>query len=122
MKIRPGPLCALLCLLSTAHADVVTMKDGRVLEGEILGGGNGTVMLDTMVSPTIRTTLRLDRAQIDDIERKPLEAGFFDPPPPAARVSKAKDFDPRAKLYIEVPIIGRLGTDVFADGVLAAIR
>jgi hypothetical protein len=112
----------LVCHCADAGADVVTMTDGRVLEGEIVAEQGTTVVLDAKVAPTIRATINLPRAEIKSIERQPLPPGFFDPPPPAARVSKTDDFAPGASLYLEVPIIGRFGTDVHADGVLAAIR
>jgi hypothetical protein len=80
------------------------------------------VTIDTKLTPTIRTTVRLDRSEVESIERKPLPQGFFDPPPPAARVSDPKAHSAGDTLYLEVPIEGVFGKDVFADGVNAALR
>jgi len=104
------------------RADVVEMTDGRRLEGEILGEDVEAVTIDTKLTPTIRTTLRLDRSEVESIERKPLPQGFFDPPPPAPRVSDPKAQSAQDTLYLEVPIEGVFGKDVFADGVNAALR
>jgi hypothetical protein len=105
-----------------ARADVIEMTDGRRLEGDILREDAVSVTIDTRVTPTIRTTLRLERSGIRSIERKPLPEGFFDPPPPPPQVSDPQTQSPRDTLYLEVPIKGEFGREVYADGVSAALR
>jgi hypothetical protein len=113
---------AAACVAGGAGADVVGMSDGRRFEGEILGEDAVSVTIDTRVSPTIRTTLRLDRSAIESIERSPLPPGFFDPPPVPPQVSDPQDQDPDDTHYLEVPITGDFGEDVFADGVRDVLR
>jgi hypothetical protein len=103
-------------------ADVVQMTDGRRFEGEILSEDAASVTIDTKVTVTIRTTLRLDRSEIGSIERKPLPEGFFDPPPPPPQASDPMAHSPQDTLYLEVPIEGVFGKDIYADGVNAALR
>jgi hypothetical protein len=105
-----------------ARGDVVEMNDGRRFEGEILREDVDIVTIDTKVTPTIRTTLRLARTEVASIERQPLPEGFFDYSPVAPRASDPKAHAPRDTLYLEVPIEGEFGRDIFADGVNAALR
>ena len=107
---------------AVAGADVVEMTDGRRFEGEIVRQDETSVSIDTRVTATIRTTLRLDRSEIESIERKPLPEGFFDPPPAPPRLSDPQKDSPQDTLYLEVPIVGEFGRDVFADGVSKALR
>jgi hypothetical protein len=104
------------------RADVVQMTDGRRFEGEILGEDVEAVTIDTKLTPTIRTTVRLDRSEVESIERKPLPQGFFDPPPPPPQASDPMAHSPQDTLYLEVPIEGVFGKDIYADGVNAALR
>jgi hypothetical protein len=110
------------CLGPGVRADVVEMSDGRRFEGEIVNQDAVSVTIDTKVTPTIRTTLRLDRGEVASIERKPLPPGFFDPPPVAPRVSDPQDQAPQDTLYLEIPIKGEFGKDVYAGGVRDALR
>ncbi|MHC4102392.1 MAG: hypothetical protein ACYSW1_16110 [Planctomycetota bacterium] len=113
---------AALSMSPGVRADVVEMTDGRRFEGEILREDAASVTIDTKVTATIRTTLRLDRSEVESIERKALPQGFFDPPPPAPQASDPKAHSPQDTLYLEVPIEGVFGKDIFADGVNAALR
>jgi hypothetical protein len=113
---------AAVLMSSGVGADVVQMTDGRRFEGEILSEDAASVTIDTKVTVTIRTTLRLDRSEIGSIERKPLPEGFFDPPPPPPQASDPMAHSPQDTLYLEVPIEGVFGKDIYADGVNAALR
>lgn len=123
-QTRFGPwLAALATALATGvRGDVIEMIDGRHFEGEIVAENDSAVSIDTKVSSTIRTTLRLPWPQIKSVTRGPVAETFFDQPPPPARVS-----DPAAQgagdtLYLEVPINGALGQEVFAEGIDRVLR
>ncbi|MHC4967759.1 MAG: Clp protease/crotonase-like domain-containing protein [Planctomycetota bacterium] len=113
---------AVVLIAPGVRADIVEMTDGRRFEGEILREDAEALTIDTKVSPTIRTTLRLARADVESIERKPVPEDFFDAPPAAPRVSDPEALSPQDTLYLEIPIQGEFGRDVFADGVDAALR
>ena len=78
---------AVCSLVSSAVGDVIEMRDGRRFEGEIVAEDPSTVSIDTRVSSTIRTTLKLNRADVKGVERKPLPEGFYEPKPAPPRVS-----------------------------------
>jgi hypothetical protein len=98
---------------SLAGAAEVTMKDGRVLQGEVRIADDELVVLDTMLNG-VRGTVRLERINIAKVEEGPVPAGFFGPPPADARKSKPGDFGRDDTLYLEVPFRGQMGVDVFA--------
>jgi hypothetical protein len=103
-------LAILLGLASIAEGDVLICHDGRTFEGEIFAETPEVVAIDTVVA-TIRTTLKIPRDQVKAFEKKPVPDGFFDPPPrPSERGAV-----PTEGLYLEVPIVGRFGTDVYAE-------
>ena len=121
MIIRMLVLAALVLAVPTS-ADVVEMKDGRSFEGEIIEETSTHIRIDARVTPTIRATLTLEKSEIDTYERKPLPPGFFDPPEKAEpRVSKPDAFDDDDNHYLVIPIVGRIGEQVFADGVKQGI-
>lgn len=112
----------LLAFLFTpaTFADVVKLKDGRQFEGTIVGDNEATLSIDTVVS-TIRVTLKLDKGEIETHEKKPVPAGFYDPPPAAPRVSDPTKFEDPGSVYLEVPIRGAFGKEVRASGVRAVL-
>ena len=111
---------AILTWCSYASADVVTLSDGRTFEGKVLVHDDEKVRIDTVVAG-IRTTLTLPRGAVESIVEKPIPAGFYDPPQPEERVSDPKDLGQDKTPYLEVPIVGGLGKQVFADGVSRAL-
>lgn len=113
--------CALAMLPKPALSDVVVMSDGRRFEGTILSRHKKGLRIDTVVAG-IRVTLKLGTQEIKSVEEKPVPAGFYDPPPAPPRVSSTTQFADGQTIYLEVPIIGDFGRDVFADGVSAALR
>lgn len=62
---------------ASASADIVYLRDGRKFEGKILRETPDYIMIDTVIA-TIRTQLRLDRSNIESIQRKALPDGFFE--------------------------------------------
>ncbi|MHC4992328.1 MAG: hypothetical protein ACYTGC_15250 [Planctomycetota bacterium] len=122
-RVVPVILLAIVAMVSLpAVADVVVMDDGRRFEGVIVAEDATQVVLDTMISPTIRTKLSLKRSEIRSAERQPLPQGFFDPPPVPDRAPPPQDRPAEALLYLEVPVMGALGEDVFAHGIDKALR
>lgn len=105
---------------SMALADVIALKDGRRFEGTIVADSAENVSIDTVVS-TVRVTLKLNKAEIESHDKKPVPAGFYDPAPAEARVSDPTKFGDPASVYLEVPIKGEFGKDVLASGVRAAL-
>jgi len=99
--------------------DVVLMKDGRRFEGTIILE-NTVVRIDAMVAG-IRATLTLPKDQVKSIEKNAVAKGFYDPPPPPPRFSLRDPLEDPDAIYIEVPIVGVFGKDVFAQGVQGAI-
>ena len=97
-------------------ADVVTLHDGRRFEGEIVQKSGAAVVIDTMVAGIRVRELTLERDEIKTIDEEPVPDGFYDPTPVRARASSPKRFDPDATLYLEVPLVGRIGTEVREEG------
>jgi ATP-dependent protease ClpP protease subunit len=113
---------AVAVLTTSAAGDVIVLKDGRRLEGEIVADHGTRVTIDTMVSERIRAELSFSRDEIDSMERKPVPQGFFEPPPPPPRASEPAPTKPDEALYLEVPIDGVFGEEVFAAGIEKALR
>ncbi len=109
--------CALLLTFAlAASADVIKMSDGRQFEGTVVATSNDSISIDTVVS-TVRVTLKLNRAEIASHDKKPVRAGFYDPAPADARISDPTKFADPGSVYLEVPIKGEFGKDVYAAGV-----
>jgi hypothetical protein len=106
---------AAVALAGVARADVVELKDGRRFEGKIVFQDSERVRLDAKVGG-IRTTVGFKQAEVNNIEEKEIPADFFEPAP-AKRVSDPKKFSADQTLYLEVPVIGALGKQVFASGI-----
>jgi hypothetical protein len=68
---------ALLLSGSTLRADIITLKSGETVEGKILEETRTEVKIETKVS-NIKTTKTYRRAQIQDIEYKPLPEDFWE--------------------------------------------
>jgi hypothetical protein len=109
-------ICTLLLhLTATAGADILELEDGRRYEGKITSQGD-RVRIDTMIGRA-RCTLGFPSAQVKRMETKALPQGFFEPAPAAERVSDPARFKPDQPLYIEVPVVGRIGEAVFSDAI-----
>ncbi len=119
----------LMCLLiigaltGGAWADIVKTNDGRRFEGKILEtpGDEANLKLDTMITG-IRVTLRLPHAQIAEVKRQDVPAGFFSQRPKEIESSKRiTASSEKAVLYLDIPIKGAFGKDILAEGVARAL-
>jgi hypothetical protein len=99
---------------------VVVRDDGRRFEGEIVAEDSEAVSIDTVIA-TVRTVLKVKRSEVKSLEKKPLPPGFFDPPPAPERQSDPKAFSAADTPYLEIPVVGRFGKDVYAQGVRAGL-
>lgn len=120
MRIFMVLACVLGTTAGAVRADVVVRDDGHRFEGEIVAEDSSAVSIDTVIA-TVRTTLTLKRSEVKSVEKQPVPPGFFDPPSPPARLSDPKTFGAQDTLYLEVPIAGKFGEAVYADGVGRAI-
>jgi hypothetical protein len=103
-----------------ARADVITMNDGRVLEGRIVNEQREPILFEIQTGG-IRATLELKRADIKSIEKKPLPKDKPEGPAVEQRAAVSKPSPESAGLYLEIPIVGRFGEDVFARGIANAL-
>ena len=67
--MRVVTLAAALLLLGTASADIITLKSGKVIRGEIVSEDDETVKIKVKVG-TITMTSSVARAEIEKIERE----------------------------------------------------
>lgn len=134
---------AVLFAGTTLRADIITLKSGETVEGKILEETRTEVKIETKVS-NIKTMKTYRRAQIKDIEYKPLPDDFWESgrkpkdetPAEEAESTDAEnpelDEEPeesraaRAKLsptdqYIIVPVEGVIGESVTSNGLRAAL-
>jgi hypothetical protein len=118
MQAKHFTLPALLLALaapSLALADKITLKDGRVFEGDILQNDSDKVRIDTMVVG-IRTKITFKPSEVEKASKSPLPKDFFSPP--ADQLPGAKSTaNPDDNTYIQIPIVGIIGKDVFGVGV-----
>jgi len=105
---------------AVASADVVVRDDGQRFEGEIVAEDSDAVSVDTVIA-TVRTVLNIKWSEVKAIEKKPVPPGFFDPPRAPERQSDPKAFTAADTPYLEIPIVGRFGKDVYGQGIRAAL-
>jgi hypothetical protein len=77
-RFRPA-LCALLCSAGFLHADVVTLKDGKRLEGNILSETPTSIRMRYHLTPKIwdeKDILRTEIAEGGILKQKPEEVEF----------------------------------------------
>ncbi len=126
---RSAALCiaaALLLLVVPVEtrADEVKLKDGRTIEGKVVGQYPEGVVLEVTLGG-VATRLPIWQSQVESVTTKPLSAEAKR----AARVSAqtteptiALKQDVRGTPYLEIPLTGRFGTDTVWHGVDAALR
>src|SRR5262245_32943431 len=102
------------------RGDVIEMSDGRRFEGKVLSETPDEVTIDTKVGST-RVTIGLDPMKIKDRQKKALPAGFFDPPPAEEPGAEPRTYKKGQAAYLEVPVIGQIGTHVRAEGIQRAL-
>ncbi len=121
--MKTGSLvAALACLLALgqmAWADVIVMKNGRRFEGRVLEETDSYVKGDVMVGG-IRVTASVARAKVESIKKKPLPEDFFDAG--AGKSTRPAKFPPGSTPYLEVPFVGRIGTDVVSPGIVRCLN
>ena len=118
MLIRTA--AAALALAGAARAEVVTMNDGLRIEGRIIGRTADTITVDAKLGST-RTAITLRMDEIDSIDETPVPDGFYDAEPVPDRAGDHGEVEAGTELYLEVPIIGELGRDVFSEGVRSVL-
>ncbi|MCZ6690556.1 MAG: hypothetical protein O7H41_13240 [Planctomycetota bacterium] len=96
-------------------ADVVVLKDGRRYEGTIVAESTRAVVIYTKFD-SVRTAATFKMDDVKSVERKALPDGFFGEEPADARARGAKAHAAGQTLYLEVPVVGEFGTDVFSGG------
>lgn len=117
-----------------AQADLLHLKDGRVLEGRVTEETATHITFETMIA-NIRVVERVPRAAVKSLEEKELPEGFFDSRrgsrdssdreterrrPTAERAGRASSGESKTG-YIVVPIKGTVGEEVTATGVRNAL-
>jgi hypothetical protein len=118
----------MLALALPAAADVVLLQNGKAFEGKITSETAHEVVIDTVVS-RIRLSMTFPRTDVRSIEHKPVPDGFFEavatPKEPAKKpaAEPAKPVDPAAPgAYLEVPLVGTFGEEIYPKGVEAALQ
>lgn len=104
----------------TLNADILELTDGRRFEGEIIHQSDAKITIDTIFGRT-RVKLGFPASQVKSIKESALPPGFFDPPSAEPRVSDSKKIDPSAELYLEVPIDGTIGEEVYSDAIASIL-
>ncbi len=108
---------SMLCCAAALRADVVETKDGRRYEGNVVSQNDEIVSIDTLVGD-LRITLKLPRIEVASVSKSPLPDGFF-------RRSTGGDNsrpDEMNSAYLEVPIRGVFGKELFADVIRPALN
>lgn len=121
--LRAGTILAALCLAASAVGDLVTLKDGRVLEGKIIGEATDRIILQ--MSARIRMPIR--RAQISRIERSPFVIPKTTTPKPATAKSttptpKATTPTGSQKTVYVLQIVGAIESDILVMEVADALK
>jgi hypothetical protein len=145
--------CLIITLMATlasvSNADILTMKDGSIIEGKILSESRTKVVIETKIS-NIKTTKTLSTRQIEDITYKVLPDDFWesdrpskkdkakpstkpktDPLEPDLQIPQGEDKAVTPKknepstgdrvYFAIVPINGGIGTEVNAYGLRKAL-
>ena len=78
MKLKRLLLMAiLLCPVVSVMADSITLKDGKVLTGEIINNGSKGVLIEYFVTPTIKDQKLVSKDDIEKISTTPLDESAF---------------------------------------------
>lgn len=115
-------LCTLiLTLVCSAHADEITLKDGRVIKGTILrqSDQSGTILFRTQAGAA-RAEFELQSSVIKSFRYGELPADFWGQDGPVVKESESYRGD--GTPFIECPISGVFGRDVFAIGIDKTLR
>jgi len=154
MMRTPTILIALILSFAglTAHADIVTLKDGTTFEGTVVKENGAEVVLEIVIS-NIKTTKTFPRYKVRSIEYKPLEAEPEEESTPSipttatnsdnrdedtdSTVEESEEFDendeertgrrsPRARTtrttFVVIPVTGTIGQETNAYGLRTALQ
>jgi len=125
----PGPLVFSLAA-ALAQGDVVTMRNGQKIEGAITKETSAAIEIDAKIGG-LRTTMTLQRSDVQTVEKKELPEGFFAAPATEAKParapangtsSKPATEQPAKGRYVVIPLRGVFGDDFDAEYVEAAIK
>jgi ATP-dependent protease ClpP protease subunit len=105
----------LLSLAPTLRADTVDLTDGRTFQGKILVDNDQTVRIETMVIG-IHTKVSFPKSEVAKVTTAPLPANFFQ-----ETLDQPVQVVTGQNLYLDIPISGVIGKDVYADGVFRAL-
>lgn len=122
-----------------ANADVITLRNGDTVQGEVTEVTRTKVTIKTKLH-NIATTQTFRRSEIEEIEYAPLPDGFWTSPrgdenevadeatKPEVSETSPRDRTPRADRsrdpdhqYVVVPVKGGIGSEVTAEGVRRAL-
>ncbi len=130
-------LAFLALAVSLGQADIVTLKDGTVIEGIVVKETGAEVVIEVTIS-NIKTTKTFPRYKVKSIERKPIETESADEQADAEKKTSPKSTTDRPKrsaprsreprpskanrtLYMVVPVTGMIGMETNADGLRKAL-
>ncbi len=113
-------LLAAVTMALPVSADVVTLTDGRQFEGRVASEAGDALRFETVIAG-IKASLDLKRSDVGSLEKKPLPEGFFESAEPGSEPSDAGAAAKAPVLYIEIPIVGRIKENVFAQGIRSAM-
>jgi len=139
-KVLLVVLLSMLC--SIAHADIVTLRDGTVIEGVVVKDTGAQVVIEITIA-NIKTTKTYPRYKVKSIEHKAIETGSDQddwapaestdtkpentldspkPTPSRATRSRAKRTNSSVKTrFIVIPVHGVIGEETNADGLEKAL-
>jgi hypothetical protein len=118
--LAPYAIAVAIVLLSqVVRADVITLIDGRLFEGQTLSDQGEKVQFDTLISG-IRAKLSFKRSDVKSLEKKALPAGFFEGSE-SDPASAAQGPTGEPTLYLEIPITGGFKDQVFAQAVRSSL-
>jgi hypothetical protein len=104
-------------LATPAFADQVDLSDGRSFQGKVLTDNDQIVRIDAMVIG-IRTKISFPRSEVAKVTTAPLPADFFNAVPDQQPVQVVTG----QNLYLDIPVNGIIGKDIYADGILRALN
>ncbi len=132
-------LAFLTLAVSISKADIVTLKDGTVIEGIVVKETGAEVVIEVTIS-NIKTTKTFPRYKVRSIERKPIETESSDDeadtekvrdsspksttkPTPRSTPRSREPRTPKTKrtLYMVIPVTGMIGMETNADGLRKAL-
>lgn len=141
-------LVLIATLASIAHGDIITLKDGTIIEGVVIKETGAQVVVEITIS-NIKTTKTYPRYKVKSIERKPIESATgkkesndkvdtndsttrSTPRTTIRSTERSNKSTPRKRTprvsstsrdsYIVVPITGKIGEDTNAHGLNETLK